>query len=511
MGFRVTQRLAGWGLARWIVVACGLALGLWLSTALRAPADTAPLKTATYGWRPFVYEEIRTDGSRSTTGLDVRLTNKVLERSGYRVAYQGDTPWDTLLAQLKTGQIDLVISALKRPEREEYAYFSEVLRRSVNVLYLSRSTPLRTTAKSLDELLAFFEAQKFRLGVVQGYSYGDAILDQWLVDHTDQVVQAENDTALFTLVEQDQVDGFLIDQIVGADIAYREKFGDLVVEFPLTLSKLPYHVIFSKETVPYSMVEGFNKSLADLQASGEYNGIIKEYLFPLLLQFTTNQMWYFVIELVGVAAFTISGLLVAQRERVDLFGALVLAIIPGIGGGMLRDVIASRQPIGAIRYPTYMFVVLATLAVWVIALRVRHYLPGCAPISARNSRLLVDFLDTVGLSTLSIIGVLVALETQSTPLWLWGSLYATITSCAGGILQDMVLVRQETTTMRGSMYPIIALLGGAGLSIWIQYYSAQVNYFPGDIYRAVIITLVSTFIARLLTMKFKIKTPAFTE
>ena len=222
-------------------------------------------------------------------------------------------------------------------------------------------------------------------------------------------------------------------------------------------------------------------------------------------------MWYFVIELVGVAAFTISGLLVAQRERVDLFGALVLAIIPGIGGGMLRDVIASRQPIGAIRYPTYMFVVLATLAVWVIALRVRHYLPGCAPISARNSRLLVDFLDTVGLSTLSIIGVLVALETQSTPLWLWGSLYATITSCAGGILQDMVLVRQETTTMRGSMYPIIALLGGAGLSIWIQYYSAQVNYFPGDIYRAVIITLVSTFIARLLTMKFKIKTPAFTE
>lgn len=511
MGSRPTKRFTRPSFVKWFLVAFCLALGLWLITAHTAPANTAPLKTATYGWRPFVFEEIRSDGTRSTTGLDVRLTNRVLERSGYRVVYQGDTPWDTLLAQLKTGQIDLVISALRRPEREEYAHFSEVLRRSVNVLYLSRSTPLRPTAKTLDELLTFFEDRKFRLGMVQGYSYGDDTLDQWLIAHSDQVVRVENDAALFTLVERDQVDGFLIDQIVGADISYRGKFGSLVVEFPLTLSKLPYYVIFSKETIPYSVVEAFNKNLLELQESGEYNTIIQEYLFPLLLQFTTNQMWYFIIELIGVAAFTISGLLVAQQERVDLFGALVLAIIPGIGGGMLRDVIASRQPIGAIRYPTYMVVVLATLLMWVIALRIRHYLPRCAPISARHSRRLVDFLDTVGLSTLSIIGVLVALETQSTPLWLWGSIYATITSCAGGILQDMVLVKQETTTMRGSMYPIIAMLGGAGLSIWIQYYSAQVNYFPGHIYRAVIITLVSTFVARLLTIKFKIKTPAFAE
>lgn len=511
MGSRPTKRFTRRSFVRWFLAAFCLALGLWLSTAHTTPANTAPLKTATYGWRPFVFEEIRSDGTRSTTGLDVRLTNRALERSGYRVVYQGDTPWDTLLAQLKTGQVDLVISALRRPDREEFAHFSEVLRRSVNVLYLSRSTSLRPTAKTLDKLLTFFEDQKFKLGVVQGYSYGDRTLDQWLVDHSDQVVEVENDTALFTLVEHNQVDGFLIDQIVGADISYRERFGHLVVEFPLTLSKLPYYVIFSKETVPFSVVETFNQSLLDLQESGEYNSIIQEYLFPLLLQFTTNQRWYFLIELVGVVSFTISGLLVAQRERVDLFGALVLAIIPGIGGGMLRDVIASRQPIGAIRYPIYMVVVLATLLIWVIALRIRHYLPRCVPISARHSRRLVDFLDTVGLSTLSIIGVLVALETQSTPLWLWGSLYATITSCAGGILQDMVLVKQETTTMRGSMYPIIALLGGAGLSIWIQYYSAQVNYFPGHIYRAVIITLVSTFVVRLLTIKFKIKTPAFAE
>ena len=45
------------------------------------------------------------------------------------------------------------------------------------------------------------------------------------------------------------------------------------------------------------------------------------------------------IDLFGIGVFAISGALVAGRKQMDLCGVVVLAIITGIGGGTLRDLL----------------------------------------------------------------------------------------------------------------------------------------------------------------------------
>ena len=49
-------------------------------------------------------------------------------------------------------------------------------------------------------------------------------------------------------------------------------------------------------------------------------------------------------ELVGVTVFALSGGLLAARRGMDLFGAVVLALVAGLGGGTIRDVLLGATP-----------------------------------------------------------------------------------------------------------------------------------------------------------------------
>ena len=203
--------------------------------------------------------------------------------------------------------------------------------------------------------------------MVNGYSYGQKDLDAYIKDpvNENKIVKADTDTELFNLLARKQVDGFLIDQIVGADISYRQQFQDIAEEYPLRISELPYYILFSKNSkkVTPELVQQFNASIAKLKDNGQYNKLVQQYLFPVLLGFTTGQKWYFFVELTGVISFAVSGLVMANREGYDLFGALVLAALPGVGGGVLRDIIAGRTTIGLMKAPTYMMAVIITVLV----------------------------------------------------------------------------------------------------------------------------------------------------
>ena len=50
----------------------------------------------------------------------------------------------------------------------------------------------------------------------------------------------------------------------------------------------------------------------------------------------------FIIELIGVVSFSISGALVAIDKETDVFGVVFLAAVTTFGGGIMRDVILSN-------------------------------------------------------------------------------------------------------------------------------------------------------------------------
>ena len=57
-------------------------------------------------------------------------------------------------------------------------------------------------------------------------------------------------------------------------------------------------------------------------------------------------MDYFILtlELIGAAAFAISGAMTGIRKNMDIFGACVLGLTVAVGGGVMRDIILGSFP-----------------------------------------------------------------------------------------------------------------------------------------------------------------------
>ena len=51
------------------------------------------------------------------------------------------------------------------------------------------------------------------------------------------------------------------------------------------------------------------------------------------------------LDLVSVAIFALTGALVASRAQLDIVGFIFVAALTALGGGTLRDVMLSRQPV----------------------------------------------------------------------------------------------------------------------------------------------------------------------
>ena len=75
----------------------------------------------------------------------------------------------------------------------------------------------------------------------------------------------------------------------------------------------------------------------------------------------------FVLDILGVVAFSISGVLTAMRKELDAFGILIIAFVTSVGGGTLRDVLINAD-VTWLTNMTYVYVILIT-TVFAIILR----------------------------------------------------------------------------------------------------------------------------------------------
>jgi uncharacterized membrane protein YeiH len=78
----------------------------------------------------------------------------------------------------------------------------------------------------------------------------------------------------------------------------------------------------------------------------------------------------YLLDLLGVGVFALSGALAGIHRGLDLFGIAVLAMVTGIGGGTLRDVLLHRYPILWVRDPKYLYMILAATLIAVLGQRI---------------------------------------------------------------------------------------------------------------------------------------------
>ena len=154
-----------------------------------------------------------------------------------------------------------------------------------------------------------------------------------------------------------------------------------------------------------------------------------------------------VLDWFGTAVFAVTGGLMAARHRLDIFGFVALAIVTGIGGGTIRDLILDVSPVTWVTHPEY-------LRICMVAGIVVYF---AAHIPQSRYRLLM-WLDAVGLSLFCVVGAARALELGAAPPV--AVLMGIGTATFGGMLRNL-LVGETSVLLDKDVYPAAAFAGAA--------------------------------------------------
>jgi uncharacterized membrane protein YeiH len=195
----------------------------------------------------------------------------------------------------------------------------------------------------------------------------------------------------------------------------------------------------------------------------------------------------YALDLAGVAVFAVSGALAAGRAGLDWFGVIVLATLPAIGGGTLRDLLLGRQPIFWVADSTYPWVI-CTTAVATIAYTSFLPVPAHALLVA----------DALGLALFAITGAQLAERTGHAPIIV--VMMGTMTGVAGGVLRD-VLSGTVPLILKKDIYATAAI-AGIVLYLVAQRLGAERRWAMG-------LGLVTVVTLRLLSVVWNWQLPTF--
>lgn len=492
---------------------------LFLLTAYPALSqqESKALRSGWYQWDPYQYEVIK-DELKHLTGLDVQLLRAVFGKMGIELQID-PVGWRQHQQDVKDGTRDIAGGAFKSKEREAYAYYSIPYRSEKDMLYVRKSEQKTFNFKTSAELVNILKSGTHKLGVIDGYFYGESLM-QYINDpqNADRIIKVKDDRANFTNLLEHKIDAFLIDQLVGSTLGWRHGWQKQVVEMPNPVFEGSIHVLFSKKTTSPELVDRFNQTLLQMQNSGEYNKVMRDYLLPVLLGQTAGQTWFFIIDLIGTIAFAISGLLLARQGKYSLFGALVLAALPSIGGGIMRDILINREKLSVLNSPIYLGTIFATVMFFYLVFHIEDWYRRRKKITNNHEDMFIgrisnhaaiDFFDALGLSTFTVVGVIVAVEAKIQPLWIWGPLLAALTGAGGGIVRDVFRADADNPGLKGSFYAEVALIWGLILSLFLNWYSFLPKYELTHLTAAVVGALLGGLATRIAVSYYKIRSPMY--
>lgn len=195
-------------------------------------------------------------------------------------------------------------------------------------------------------------------------------------------------------------------------------------------------------------------------------------------------VWF---DLGATFAFAMTGALAAVKRHYDIVGVLALALVSGIGGGLIRDGIFIQQTLTPLlTNSVYIYTITAATIAGLLFSRHIH----------RFHRL-IAWIDALGLGAYAVFGVQKSLSVGlPAPA---AVLVGVINAIGGGLLRD-VLTREEPLVFKpGQFYLLTALVGA------VTFISVGV-YLSVTATQAGLIAMAVTFLFRSITIAFNWRT-----
>lgn len=160
-----------------------------------------------------------------------------------------------------------------------------------------------------------------------------------------------------------------------------------------------------------------------------------------------NPLTIYLLDLFGVFVFALSGALAAERRRMDLFGFVVIALLPALGGGTLRDMIIDA-PVFWLADPAYLLMSLLAAVLTFLAANV-----------IRRAGVWLVWADALGLSLFCVLGAAKAQDLgHSAAIAVF---MGVMTAVVGGIIRDVVC-NEVPLILQQDVYATAAFAGATG-------------------------------------------------
>ncbi|UII29449.1 trimeric intracellular cation channel family protein [Fulvivirga maritima] len=194
----------------------------------------------------------------------------------------------------------------------------------------------------------------------------------------------------------------------------------------------------------------------------------------------------YALDIIGTFVFAISGIRLAAKKDMDIFGATVIGFVTAVGGGTTRDVLLGSYPVTWVHDLNYAIVILLALPFTFIF---RKYI-----VSMHRTFFVFD---TVGIALFTISGMQKTLN-----LGINEGLAITmgmVSAVVGGVIRDM-LCNEIPLIFRKEIYATACLSGALVFFLLDKYqiFSPNINY---------IATVLTIIVIRIVAIKYNLSLP----
>ncbi|WP_246218577.1 trimeric intracellular cation channel family protein [Parasphingorhabdus halotolerans] len=191
------------------------------------------------------------------------------------------------------------------------------------------------------------------------------------------------------------------------------------------------------------------------------------------------------LDLFGIAVFAASGALMAARSGQTLVTFAFFALVTGVGGGTVRDLLIDAPVfwVQDARVPVLCLAI--ALLVWLTP--VKFWKPAA-----------VDWFDAIGLAAYSVFGAAKALQLGIDPVP--AAIMGVITASVGGVIRDLI-AGEPSIIVRPEIYVTAAALSAFSFVLFAQ------TGMPGII--AALIAFAAGFALRAMAIVKGLSLPSY--
>ncbi|WP_191965204.1 substrate-binding periplasmic protein [Marinobacter halotolerans] len=207
-------------------------------------------------------------------GIDADLGREAMERLGCSLSFK-KLPWARALQELREGRVDMLSSAYRTSEREQYAHYSEVIGLvSPNILFIRQSEADNFDFNGLRSLLE----SDFRLGAQVSVSYSDeysALIQN--PDYAENIEFLPRRELMWRMLARNRLDGLIASKLTGLYEIKELGLSGRIAPSSLVVSNKPAYFVFSKASVSSEFVADFDQALQSMLDDGTFSAIVNRY------------------------------------------------------------------------------------------------------------------------------------------------------------------------------------------------------------------------------------------